>query len=324
MKINFLKVGFIAALLITPIIFTSCGKEVDSKYADSANWAYYESESDKEADVFFVCPTVDMGEDGNFNMSLDNESVKENFVGAINMEKGIFDKEAAIYAPYYRQVSFPVYSLESEEAEQYFDIAYNDVREAFVYYSDNCDEDRPLILFGFSQGADMVKRLLTEFFNDKKYSDRLVAAYCIGWYITEEEIADSPWMKPAQRADDTNVIICFNSESEDVTDSITVPKGVQSICINPLSWSTDTEYADKSLNKGACFTDYSAAITREEANYTGCYIDLSRGTLKLPDINPAEYSNSLFPDGVYHLYDYQFFYRNLQENVKIRLEAFKG
>ena len=27
-------------------------------------------------------------------------------------------------------------------------------------------------------------------------------------------------------------------------------------------------------------------------------------------------------DGVYHLYDYQFFYRNLQENVEVRLNAY--
>lgn len=30
----------------------------------------------------------------------------------------------------------------------------------------------------------------------------------------------------------------------------------------------------------------------------------------------------MFPDGSYHIYDYQFFYRNLQENVGKRLEAY--
>lgn len=28
------------------------------------------------------------------------------------------------------------------------------------------------------------------------------------------------------------------------------------------------------------------------------------------------------PDGAYHIYDYQFFYRNLQNNVKVRLEHY--
>ena len=41
-------------------------------------------------------------------------------------------------------------------------------------------------------------------------------------------------------------------------------------------------------------------------------------------MTPEEYPAglSIFVDGVYHLYDYQFFYRNLQENVGVRLEAY--
>ena len=45
------------------------------------------------------------------------------------------------------------------------------------------------------------------------------------------------------------------------------------------------------------------------------YIDEKRGTLKLPDLNPADFKTKMFPDGVFHLYDYKFFYRNLQQNV---------
>ena len=55
---------------------------------------------------------------------------------------------------------------------------------------------------------------------------------------------------------------------------------------------------------------------------TGAYLDESRGTLRVTDVDPSEYKNSLFPDGVYHLYDYQFFFRNLQENVGVRLASF--
>ena len=41
-------------------------------------------------------------------------------------------------------------------------------------------------------------------------------------------------------------------------------------------------------------------------------------------MSPADYPGgiSLFPDGVYHLYDYQFFYRNLEQNVQARLDAY--
>ena len=44
----------------------------------------------------------------------------------------------------------------------------------------------------------------------------------------------------------------------------------------------------------------------------------------MTDINPEDYPAGLdiFEDGIYHLYDYQFFYRNLQENVAVRIDAY--
>lgn len=294
----------------------------DIDYSDKSNWAYYGIGKDKSADLFLVCPTVDMGANDNHNMSMTDEDTKGNFVGALNMERGIYEDSLTMYAPYYRQVTFPVYSMTEKEADPYFEIAYSDVRSAFLSYIKNSSPDRPFVLAGFSQGSDMVLRLLEEFFNDSAYQDRLVAAYCIGWRVTDTDLKDHSWLKMAQGADDTGTIITFSSEAKNVTESLIVPDGVKTYSINPLNWKTDSTRADKSKNLGACFTDYSGKITKEVPKLTGAYIDKTRGTLKLPDITPADYSNSLFPDGVYHLYDYQFFFRNLQENVALRLETY--
>lgn len=46
------------------------------------------------------------------------------------------------------------------------------------------------------------------------------------------------------------------------------------------------------------------------------------GNISVTDVDPKEYTTSLFPEGVYHMYDYQFFFRNMQSNVAVRLEAF--
>ena len=164
--------------------------------------------------------------------------------------------------------------------------------------------------------------LMEEYFDDPKYSEKLVAAYCIGWRVTEEDIERYPHLRMAQGESDTGVIVSFNSEAEGVEDSIMVPQGTKTLGINPLNWRTDSTVADKSLNKGACFTKYSGEIKKEIPELTGAYLDPSRGTLRVTDVDPEEYSNSLFPDGVYHLYHYQFFFRNLQENVGVRLESY--
>lgn len=291
-------------------------------YADMSNWAYWNQGENKSADLFFICPTVDMGKAGNLVADIENEKYRSSFVGATNMELGVYDGVASVYAPYYRQATFPVYSLSEEEREVYLDIAYQDIKNAFIYYAEHTDEKRPLILAGFSQGADLLIRLMKDLFDEPEYQSRLAMAYAIGWKLTEAEVAKFPHLKPAMGETDTGVIITFNSEAEGVTSSIIVGEDEKTYSINPLNWKTTSEVADKSLNKGACFTDYSGNIKEETVNLTGAYIDEKRGTLKVLDVAKEDYSSSMFDEGVYHLYDYQFFFRNLQENVEKRLAAF--
>ncbi len=52
--------------------------------------------------------------------------------------------------------------------------------------------------------------------------------------------------------------------------------------------------------------------------------DEDRGIVKVTDIKAEDYPAILpiLPEGAYHIYDYQFFYRNLQENVKLRVERY--
>ncbi len=103
-----------------------------------------------------------------------------------------------------------------------------------------------------------------------------------------------------------------------------MPEGLKTFAINPLTWNCSSEKAPKTLNAGACFTDYSGAVVREVPQLTGCYIDSVRGTLKVTDVDKKEFVPvlSIFTDGIYHLYDYQFFYRNLQQNVGLRINTF--
>ena len=308
--------------LLMPVYVHAETEAID--YAQAENWAYRGTDATKKADIFFVCPTVYSGEQGKYQMPLDDTSAKESFLGATNMEKGIYDPYGSFYAPYYRQVGLNVYEMPLEDRETYLELAYADVKAAFLYYLENDNQGRPILLAGFSQGADLCLRLLKDCFADPAVNDLLVACYAIGWRITQEELAAYPHLRFAEGKQDTGVIIAFNSEAEDVNDSLLVPAGTKSLCINPLNWRTDGVPADKAENLGACFTDYSGAIVTEIPQLTGAYIDETRGTLKVPDVNPEDYPPvlSLFDQGVYHLYDYQFFYRNLQENVGERLAAY--
>lgn len=56
---------------------------------------------------------------------------------------------------------------------------------------------------------------------------------------------------------------------------------------------------------------------------TGGYIDINRGTVKVPDINSHEFKGMIFPDGIYHIYDYQFTFTNLEKNIADIIAAFR-
>lgn len=311
-------------LLLVLAAFCSLASAQEPDYADAGSWAYWRVGENKPADLFIVCPTVDLGTGGNKNMSLTDNEAKKNFYGALNMERGIYEQHCRMYAPYYRQATLADYTLPRQDAAAYFDLAYSDVRAAFLYYMHHENNGRPFVLSGFSQGAEMCLRLLKEFGNTDFVKNNMVACYAIGWRFTPQEEKQYPYIRPAQSADDLGTVIMFNSEAPEVTSSLMVPHGEKSFCINPLNWRTDGTMADKALNSGACFTDYSGSIKREVPQLTGCCIDTERGVLKVTDIDKKQYPPvlSIFTDGIYHLYDYQFFYRNLQQNVNLRIKTF--
>lgn len=74
------------------------------------------------------------------------------------------------------------------------------------------------------------------------------------------------------------------------------------------------------------FSDAASCRLRQEGGGTLRIRPSGGGTgaLKVPDVSPEDYPPglSIFSEGIYHLYDYQFFYRNLEENVGVRLEAY--
>lgn len=319
-----MKKIFNCILLITVLAFCSIAAAQAPDYAKPENWAYWRIGENKAADLFIVCPTVDLGADGHRNMNLKDTEIKKNFYGALNMQRGIYENCCRMYAPYYRQAVLADYILPPEEAEPCFALAYSDVRAAFLYYMQHENNGRPFVLSGFSQGADMCIRLLKEFGNTDFVKKNMVACYAIGWVLTDEEIKQYPYIRPAESADGLGTVITFNTEAPEVTASMIVPAGVKTLAINPLSWRTDNVKAPKTLNAGACFTDYSGSIVREVPQLTGCYIDPARGTLKVTDINKNNYPPALplFAEGIYHIYDYQFFFRNLQQNVNLRVNTF--
>ena len=317
------RLAFWLCLLMFFSLGTASATPVD--YNDPGNWAYRGNApgQTQAVDVFFVGPTTFLGTAAQFNLPLVDPAARRSFLGAINMEKGIYDTTANLFAPYYRQAALSVYRMDAKAAAPYFALAYQDVSAAFDYYLQQLNPERPFILAGFSQGADMILRLMKDKFRDSRLQARLIAAYAVGWRVTEEETAGYRQLRMAQGEYDIGVIVSFNTEAPGLASSLSVP--VKTLGINPLNWKTTGEHADKSLNQGAVFTDYGGNILKEIPGLTGAYLDPVRGTVKVTDIDAADYPPvlDLFQPGEFHIYDYQLFYRNLQRNVQDRIYVYQ-
>lgn len=310
---------------------TNAGAWVPLDYALDAFWAAKAETNEHAADTFFVLPTVNMKETVPGNEDITDERKATRFVKTYGMEKGIVEESTDVYAPLYRQSTLACYLTEDgffsddpaqiNRAMEYDDNAYADIRAAWLYYMENWNRGRPVVLFGYSQGADMVLRLLAEFGEEEPLSGSLAAAYVIGWPVQETFFQEHPKLKRAQGETDTGVIISYNAMDERAA----LPE-TKECSINPLNWKTDSTPAANEENLGFVTADITGQITEEIPAYCGAYLDADSGKLIVTGManGDALYSatNSVFPAGDYHLHDLNFFYRNLQKNIGDRIERF--
>ena len=290
----------IAALLpVTMVLalFAGVGAWADTEYVnylDMSNWAIFAEGEDKPVDVFLIAPTVDTQDE--YNMSLSDEKMKQHTVGALNMQRGIYEDSARLFAPYYRQASMKAYGLPAEEMQPYLDIAYGDVSNAFAWYLAHKNKGRPIILAGFSEGAYMCFRLLEDYFGEdvalKSFDEsvnwgdslmeQLVAAYALGWSCTQEMTEKYPQLRPAAGPDDIGVVISFDCEAPEVTDTYVNPVGQKALSIKsipstgrpirprrtnpktsaPASWAMTAASSRRSRDCAAAISTPSAAQSR--------------------------------------------------------------
>ena len=293
-------------------------------YQSPLMWARQDQDTGQPIDVFLIGATADLGQDGTFLTTTYLHEDREWQEKLLNLQESVYAPVGRIYAPYYRQACLSVYYLDDAARGPWFHTAYSDVRKAFLWYLRHENNGRPFLLAGYSQGADMGLRLLEEFFGDKTLQSQLVAAYLIGWRITNEDLSEFPQLHMAQSATDTGVIVSFNSEAPGVTGTIIVPQGGYTYGINPINWRADGTPADKSENLGSVDLHMDGSADNEIVHLTGCYQSSERGTMIVPDISPKDYppGEPLFVEGCYHNFELNLYYRSLQQNVLDRTDAY--
>lgn len=307
---------------------------VSSDYSDKNNWLNIPKIT-KEVDTIYIYPTVfiDPSPDAPQIAPIDNEKMRTGAQGMFERQASVYAESTNVFAPYYRQSNLIV--LTGKDATEMYEFQRQeqrtDVFGALDYYFENYNEDRPFILAGHSQGSTMTKIVLNEYMQaHPEYYERMVAAYVIGYSVTQDDLDSHPYLKFAEGADDTGVIVSWNTEgpeNKNQENAVVLPN---SISINPINWKRDDTPASAEDNLGSRMLDAKTGeYVETKPGIADAQLDVERGTVictTLSDMYIAtdglDGVENPFGPASLHGVDYEAYYFNLQENVKTRIDKF--
>ena len=270
-------------------------------------------------DVFWVYPTVFM-EPRAWLMDIADAKLKSAAMTTVTEQASVFNGQANVYAPLYRQMNIAAMSLPDEQADDLMQYGAGDVWQAFTYYLAHYNQGRPFILAGHSQGSKLITAMAVDKWGRLGVEDRVVAAYLLGWSITPEDLTENPELDICTASDQTGCFILYNTMADGRQDQ--APTRIPgTVVVNPLTWKTDDTFAPAAMNLGAVFfkadgtTETYPEFTSAQIKDGGLVVDPADPALVTPE-------HAVFPKGVYHAYDYALFYENLKANAAERIKAF--
>ena len=297
-------------------------------YSQPGNWMVMPTSANLPVDVFYLYPTAfrKAGPDASNTAAVDDAGMRAGAQAAYPKQAALFEGTANIYAPYYRQLD-ATYALTLPPDQHVTAVAGAptiDATAAFAYYIQHDNGGRPFILAGHSQGSDVMCNLLAGYLAEHPdvYA-RMVAAYVIGYSVTPTFLEANPHLRFAAGADDTGVIISYNTEAPTIAaaNPVVLPGA---LVINPITWTRTEDLAPASASLGSWLPD-STGTFRKVDHYADARIDLKKGVLIASTPDESTWSPGTpggFPAGVYHSFDYPFYYFDLQANAKVRVKAY--
>ena len=292
---------------------------IATDYSDAGHWLALPNTT-AGVDVFYLYPTAwqDTNTDSNPRIcAIDNPSMLAGAAAAYARQATVFNGVGNIYAPYYRQDNLSASNREAVIAG----IPTLDATAAFDYYIQHLNMGRPFILAGHSQGSDVLSNLLSDYL--KAHPDvlsRMIAAYVIGFSITPEYMSNNPHLKFAAGPDDTGVIISYNTEAPDVQTGVNPVLSTTGIglVINPISWSTNEVLVatNEVGNLGTSIPQFLPFADAQIDNVKGVLVCAAANEDLMHGLAPG------MPRGVYHSFDYLFYYYNLRANAANRVAKF--
>lgn len=336
---------FRLAIIVLLTIFSSCKTGFKTKdfklselplipnYSELSFWAahpekndsiidmfYNTKKEDLKADVFYIYPTLLTDrKDDSWNSDTYNESQNKDVINiAIKYQASAWANAGRVYSPLYRQVHFRSFyePYTSNGGIQAGEIAYSDIKSAFIFYLKNFNNGRPIILAGHSQGAYLCKRLLKEFFDEKELRNQLIAAYIPGTKVDLNEFKTIPHLK---NPDEVKGYLSWNTfrinkKPKKNKHPAHFSWKKDQFVTNPINWDKSREASSKQ-HKGLLFFD-------EKIYPNSINIKIYDGLLwsSVPEGIKGNILLKLIKN--YHFGDINLFWKDISENAKTRVDSF--
>ena len=291
----------------------------DLDYNDPKNWSFrcdvddereilpknYKTKNEKKIDlsVFYIHPTsLFSSQDWNADTShfVNNDFIKLCIENQASVFAGITD----LYAPHYREMHIHSYT-DTVNGYKAYDLAYNDILNAFKYFISNIKTDN-YIIASHSQGTNHAKRLINEYIskNDGIFN-RLVLSYLIGMDVSINEIPIEICEHPKQ----LNCFLNWRSFNNNY-----YPKnwnyGLNYVSVNPITFSLDFEESIKKDHMGIL-------LPNQKIYFKKSITAINEQGLLWVNV-PKNFITKKFISNSYHRADFNLFWVNIRQNLIFR------
>lgn len=309
------KCIYIIALFISISLFECYGKDCDKTiWLNDSLWYHSTDEYNTEnIDVLYFASTEVLSAKDKMGNTVWQSQLIPSDITAIKGEmewvnKNIFYENFNMYAPFYHQYTFESIKLDSIHFDTVYAKVSKEACEAFDYYMEHFNNNRPFILAGFSQGAMLTLDILRHM-TDEQF-EKMIVCYAIGYRLSAKDI-EHPHIKPAQGECDKGVVVSFNS----VQSREGIWKFVASdaaTCINPINWKTDSTPTNFTFDgtKNEIHIDQQTNVLIVKTDSPSYYYDFYKKA-------PVFLELGVNPDNLHH-WDLFFYTKNIHDNALIR------
>jgi Protein of unknown function (DUF3089) len=274
-----------------------------------------DGQKNAKVDVFFIHPTIFTYEPTNnyvWNGDINDAKLNDRTDNSTILNQATaFNGSCSVYAPRYRQAHYYSFVTEDkDDSQSALNLAYSDVKKAFEYYLKNHNNNRPIIIASHSQGTVHAKRLLKEYFDGTELQKKLVMAYIIGIAVPSETFNK---LKPSENATHVGCYAAWNTFSKGFYPKNYEKSLINTVCTNPLTWSSTDGYAPSTKNLGGIGPKF-----KYYANITDAQTNKGLLWVSKPNIPGAFFVRKK----VWHVADINFFWMNIRENAEERIASY--